>query len=151
MCRHTAGGIEVAEGGLSSQFREYSSWGISQFLDTRCMVLDRVYTLSASIKLINQDGSSYICVQGKVAYNYSRCPKAQLRSRVGTTDRVDSYLTIATDINTSNTGDWDTMVGTFTVTEEQANAGSVLLAWYDTPAHVKVILDNITLSCVSGC
>ena len=28
-----------------------------------------------------------------------------MRSRVGTTDPVDSYLTIATDINTSNTGD----------------------------------------------
>lgn len=95
--------------------------------------------------------SSYICIQGPVAYNYLRCPKAQLRSRVGTTDPVDSYLTIASDLNTSNTGDWDSMVGTFTVTEEQANAGSVLLAWYDTPAHVKVILDNITLSCVSGC
>jgi len=43
------------------------------------------------------------------------------------------------------------MVGTFTVTEAEANAGSVLLAWHGTPAHVKVIMDNITLSCVSGC
>ena len=115
------------------------------------MVLDRAYMLSASIKLINQDGSSYRCVQGPVAYNSSPCPKAWLRSRAGTTNPVDSHLTIATDINTSSTGDWDTMVGTFTVTEAEANAGSVLLAWHGTPAHVKVIMDNITLSCVSGC
>jgi len=147
---HTAGGIEVVEGGLSSQSRTYSSWGIAQFLDTRCMVLDRMYTLSASIKLI-KDGSAYICVQGPVAYNYSPCPVAWLRSRVGTTNPVDSYHTIATDIITSSTGDWGTMVGTFTVTEAEVNAGSVLLAWHRTPAHVKVILDNITLSCVSGC
>ena len=115
------------------------------------MVLDRMYMLSASIKLINLDGSAYICVPGPVAYNYSPCPVAWLKSRVGTTNPVDSYLTIATDIITSSTGDWDTMIGTFTVTEAEVNAGSVLLAWHRTPAHVKVILDDITLSCVSGC
>ena len=115
------------------------------------MVLDRMYTLSADIKLINEDGSAYICVQGQVAYNYSPCPEARLRSRVGTTNPVDSARAIATTITSSSTGDWDRMVGTFTVTEAEVIAGSVLLYWHRTPAHVKVILDNITLSCVSGC
>ncbi len=115
------------------------------------MVLDRMYTLSASIKVINEDGSAYVCVPGPVAYNYSPCPEARLRSRIGTTDPVDSYQTITSTITSSSTDEWDQMVGTFTVTEAEVNAGSVLLSWHRTPAGVRVILDNITLSCVSGC
>ena len=155
--RHTAGGIEISDldGGadgssfsFSSQFRDYSSWGIAQFLDTRCMVEGRTYMLQASVKLVDQDGSAYTCTPGN--NQIAPCPSAHLRSRFGTTNPVDSSNTIAT-MDSWTTGDWNKMTGTFTVTGEEASAGSVLLAWHRTAAHVKVILDEITLSCVSGC
>ena len=156
LCKAVARGINLAiedkdaSIGSSTGFIVSSNSNMTTF--SSCTAVSDVSCASAcTIKLINQDGSAYICVQGSVAYNSSPCPVAWLRSRVGTTNPVDSYLTIATDIITSSTGEWDTMVGTFIVTEAQVNAGSVLLAWHRTPAHVKVILDNITLSCVSGC
>merc|ERR1712194_440151 len=101
----TAGGIEISnlEGGadgssfsFSSQFRDYSSFGIAQFLDTRCMVEGRTYMLQASIKLVDQDGSAYTCTPGNIQNNFAPCPSAHLRSRFGTTNPVDSYHTIAT-------------------------------------------------------
>jgi len=152
---HTAGGISVLEGGadgssyaFSSQSRSYSSWGIAQFLDTRCLVEGRKYMLRASVKLLNKDGSAFTCTPGD--NRVAPCPSAHLGSRVGTTNpENDPFLTIAT-MGSWATGEWNNMTGLFTVSEKLARAGSVLLAWHRTPAHVQVLLDDITLSLVGA-
>mmetsp|Transcript_6779 Transcript_6779/g.10293 ORF Transcript_6779/g.10293 Transcript_6779/m.10293 type:complete len:559 (+) Transcript_6779:40-1716(+) len=155
---HTAGGIETVAGGangtafaLSNQFRSYSSFGIAQYLDTRCMVVGRQYQLQAYVQLINttdDNNNPFTCTPGNNAE--APCPEAHVKRRVGTTDPINSFQTIGV-MTSWIVEEWNLMQGTWTITEEDAAAGSILLAWHRTPAHVQVILDEMTLVCIANC
>lgn len=139
----TNGGLLLKEGGLTNAERSQSWHGIAQYLDSRCLVEGKHFTLTAKVKMFEKDGvTPFVCAVSK-----DNCPKINLKASKGQGyDEYDQEWKGVGKLQGSwQAGQWNEFAGDFTVSQKQGTAHSIYLYTYGPPRDIIVVWDNMSI------
>lgn len=140
---YTWGGVELAPGeGLVGAAIASTSYGgrsaFTQFLDTRCLELlqGRYYELTAFVKLLKKDGSTFICDPDN-----EPCPEA------GVTWNGLNYIPSAWVVSQASIDNGYQLVhGLVKINSEMIEQGGTKLFVSRNPSNHRMLVDNVSLN-----
>ena len=145
----TMGGLQTLDEGpehglaLTSEYRTAVWMGPAQYFDSRCMTLSSTYKVSAKVKLIHKDTGAYMsCVPG----SNTSCPKLTMKYESGAWQDIhEGWLPLGQPATWDASGAWNTIEYQFTVSQEVADAGSVLMYSSCTDLNALIVLDDVSV------
>jgi len=138
------------EGFALRTFSRKEFWAsMSQPLNTDCLEEGTAYSVSSNILLLDANGNIANCdtslEYGAITVNV--CPKMALKI---TTGNVEVDVDIADVTGPWNQGNWNSMNGIFTVTQEMLVADSVRLFWRKYEEGHDIVVDNVAVTSVEA-
>lgn len=121
-------------------------------IDTSCYVAGEQLTFTAKIKLMDENLDPTECTPGQVWGRGGAtwvCPLMALK--ITAADGSLSYVDVASLVAPYQT-EWNSMYGTYTVTQDFIDATSVSVIWYKADKDISFVLDDVFITQeVDGC
>lgn len=121
-------------------------------IDTSCYGLGEQLTFTSKIKLLDENLSNTTCTPGQLWGRGGAtwvCPMMALKIVAPSGD--SSYVDVASLVAPYNP-EWNSMYGTYTVTQDFMDATSVSLIWYKSAKEMSFVLDDVFIEQVlDGC
>jgi len=146
----TMGGVvtidESASGqgmAITNEYRTAFWMGPAQFLDSRCMTVGNSYKISAKVKLINKTtGTQMNCNAQDDA-----CPKLTMKYESGAWEDINEGWQgmTARYSHWDSTSEWNTIEGEITISQQVADAGSVLMYSECGVLDALMVFDDVSI------
>lgn len=121
--------------------REVSSDGIMVDVDTMCMIEGRMWTLTAYLKLFDEDMNPFVCDRSAALGEALACPilVIEIHERHG----FHQYYPQTREVGDWIGGDWNKVTAVFTVSNELANAERAFFKFKGPAPGVAIAIDGV--------
>ena len=137
---------------LTSEYRTSYWMGPAQFFDSRCMVVGAKYTVSAKVKLVDKDDASVLidCDPDEPDGTKYTCPKFVMKGESGAWEDTNQFWIFMGTPTTWDNAGWNDIVYSFTITQQMADAGSILLYTESRNLDALMVFDDVSVSLVQA-
>lgn len=114
-------------------------------IDKECYTVGEHLVFSSRIHLMNTTMDPVQCTPGQIWGRFGEtwvCPTMALKISTGEDNTFVDVASLAAPYSE----DWNSMFGTYTVTQEFMNADSVSLIWYKTAKEIWFTIDNVSIT-----